>query len=59
MKQKKGTQRYFGMKTHIGTDTQGRVHSIAVTDASVHDFQILEGCLHGEEQAIYANEARK
>ena len=65
MKQtKKGNNWYFGMKAHIGTDTQGRIHSVAVTDASVHDSQIMDDCLHGEEQAIYgdkayANEARK
>jgi len=65
MKQtKKGNNWYFGMKAHIGTDTQGRIHSVAVTDASVHDSQIMDDCLHGEEQAIYgdkayANETRK
>ena len=35
MKQtKKGNQWHFGMKMHVGTDTQGRVHSVVVTDAS-------------------------
>ena len=35
MKQtKKGNAWYFGMKAHIGSDTQGRVHSVAVTDAA-------------------------
>jgi IS5 family transposase len=61
---KKGSVWHFGMKAHIGTDTQGRVHSVTATDASVHDSQIMEDCLHGEEQAIYgdkayANQARK
>ena len=43
MKQtKKGNQWYFGMKAHIGTDTEGRVHSVSVTDASVHDSQGVE-----------------
>ena len=65
MKQtKKVSAWYFGMKTHIGTDTQGRVHSVAVTDAAVHDSVMMPDCLHGEETAIYgdkayANEARR
>lgn len=65
MKQtKKGNTWHFGMQAHIGTYTQGRIHSVAVTDASVHNSQIMDDCLHGEEEAIYgdkayANEARK
>lgn len=43
MKQtKKGNQWYFGMKAHVGTDTQGYVHSVAVTDAAVHDSQMMD-----------------
>jgi IS5 family transposase len=58
MKQtKKGNTWHFGMKTHIGSDTQGRVHSVVVTDASVHDSVVMEDCLHGEEQAIYGDKA--
>lgn len=58
MKQtKKGNQWYFGIKAHIGTDTQGRVHSVVVTDASVHDSQILEDLMHGKEQSIYGDKA--
>ena len=58
MKQtKKGNAWYFGMKTHIGTDTQGRVHSVAVTDAAVHDSVMLPDCLHGEETAVYGDKA--
>jgi len=54
MKQtKKGNQWHFGMKAHIGTDVQGRVHSVGVTDAAVHDSQMLDDLLHGEETAIY------
>jgi len=65
MKQtKKGNAWHFGMKAHIGSDTQGRVHSVVVTDASVHDSVVMDDCLHGEEEAIYgdkayASEARK
>ena len=58
MKQtKKGNQWHFGMKAHVGTDTQGRVHSVVVTDASVHDSQVMDDLLHGEEQAIYGDKA--
>lgn len=58
MKQtKKGNCWHFGMKAHIGSDTRGRVHSVVVTDASVHDSQVMEDCLHGEEQAIYGDKA--
>ena len=58
MKQtKKGNAWYFGMKTHIGSDTQGRVHSVAVTDAAVHDSVVMDECLHGEEAVIYGDKA--
>jgi len=58
MKQtKKGNQWYFGMKTHIGTDTQGRVHSIVVTDASVHDSVVVDDLIHGEETELYGDKA--
>jgi transposase, IS5 family len=59
MKQtKKGNQWYFGMKAHVGTDTgKGLVHSVVVTDASVHDSQVMDGLLHGEEQAVYGDSA--
>ena len=54
---KKGNTWHFGMKAHVGTDTKGRVHSVATTPASVHDSQVMEACLHGEEQAIYGDKA--
>lgn len=58
MKQsKKGNQWYFGMKMHIGSDTQGRVHSVVVTDASVHDSVVTDDLIHGKEQAIYGDKA--
>ena len=59
MKQtKKGNQWYFGMKAHVGTDTRkGLAHSIVVTDASVHDSQVMDELLHGEEQAVYGDRA--
>ena len=55
---RKGNQYYFGMKAHVGTDTgRGLVHSVVVTNASVHDSQVLYKLLHGEEQAIYGDKA--
>lgn len=37
---RKGQQWYFGMKIHIGVDSQsGLVHSAVVTSANVHDKQ--------------------
>lgn len=58
MKQtKKGNMWHFGMKAHIGTDTQGRVHSIVVTDASVHDSSVMDDLLHGKEDVVYGDKA--
>ncbi len=59
MKQtKKGNQWYFGMKAHVGTDTRkGLAHSVVVTDAAVHDSQVMDELLHGEEQAVYGDRA--
>ena len=57
MKQtKKGNQWYIGMKAHVGTDSNsGLAHSIVVTDAGVHDSQVMDELLHGEEQVVYGN----
>jgi IS5 family transposase len=59
MKQtKKGNQWYFGMKAHVGTDTgKGLAHSVVVTDAAVHDSQVMDELMHGEEQAVYGDRA--
>jgi IS5 family transposase len=59
MKQtKKGNQWYFGMKAHVGTDSnKGLAHSIVVTDAGVHDSQVMDELLHGEEGAVYGDKA--
>jgi len=55
---RKGNQYYFGMKAHIGTDTEkGLAHSVVVTDASVHDSQVMDELVHGEEQVIYGDKA--
>jgi len=59
MKQtKKGNQWYFGMKAHVGTDTgRGLAHSVVVTDAAVHDSQVMDELLHGEERGVYGDKA--
>lgn len=55
---KKGNQWYFGMKGHIGVDSQSKViHSAAVTAANVHDSQILPDLLHGEESRVWGDAA--
>ena len=57
MKQtKRGNQWYIGMKAHVGTDSNsGLAHSIVVTDAGVHDSQVMDELLRGEEQVVYGN----
>ena len=55
---RKGKQWYFGMKLHIGVDSQtGLAHSAVVTAANVHDKHPLPDLLHGEEQRVYGDSA--
>ncbi len=55
---KKGNQWYFGMKAHIGVDSGTKlIHSVAVTAANVHDSQVLEDLLHGEETRVWGDSA--
>ena len=54
---KKGNKWYFGMKAHIGTDTHGLVHSVAVTATNAHDATLMDECLHGQEKVIYGDKA--
>lgn len=55
---KKGQQWYFGMKLHIGVDSQsGLAHSAAVTPANVHDKHALPHLLHGREKRVYGDNA--
>ena len=55
---KKGQQWYFGMKLHIGVDSQsGLAHSAVVTAANVHDKHPLPDLLHGQEQRVYGDSA--
>ena len=55
---RKGQQWYFGMKLHIGVDSQsGLAHSAMVTAANVHDKHPLPDLLHGNEQRVYGDSA--
>jgi IS5 family transposase len=55
---RKGKQWYFGMKMHIGVDSQtGLTHSAMVTAANVHDKHPLPDLLHGNEQRVYGDSA--
>lgn len=55
---RKGQQWYFGMKLHIGVDSQsGLTHHAVVTAANVHDKHPLPDLLHGNEQRVYGDSA--
>jgi transposase, IS5 family len=55
---KKGNQWYFGMKAHAGVDADsGLVHTVVCTTASVHDSQVMEDLLHGDEDKLYGDKA--
>jgi len=55
---RKGNQWYFGMKAHIGVDSQTKlIHSVAATPANVHDSQVLGDLLHGEETRVWGDSA--
>ena len=53
---RKGNQWYFGMKMHIGTDDlTGLVHSLETTPANVHDLEVVDKLLHGDEQRVFGD----
>lgn len=55
---RKGQQWHFGMKLHIGVDSQsGLAHSAVVTAANVHDKHPLPELLHGNERRVYGDSA--
>jgi IS5 family transposase len=52
----KGKQWHFGMKVHIGVDSEsGLIHSVETTAAHVHDLTPAAQLLHGEETVVYAD----
>jgi len=58
---RKGNQWYFGMKGHIGVDSQSKlIHSVAATAATaanVHDSRLLGDLLHGAETRVWGDSA--
>jgi IS5 family transposase len=54
---KKGKDWHFGMKAHIGTDPHGIVHSLSTTAANVHDSTQMSKLLHGQERAVFGDQA--
>ncbi len=55
---RKNNQWYFGMKAHVGVDTQhGLVHTVVTSTAKVHDSVKMEELLHGQEQVLYGDKA--
>ncbi len=58
MKQtKKGNQWYFGMKAHVGVDSQTKmIHTAVVTPANVADAKVLPELLHGEETRVWGDQ---
>jgi IS5 family transposase len=55
---KKNDERHYGYKNHVKADAQSKlIESYAVTDASVHDSQMLDPLLDGREGEVYADSA--
>lgn len=55
---RKGNQWYFGMKAHIGVDSQNKlIHSVVATSANVHDSAVIEDLLHGDETRVWGDSA--
>ncbi len=53
---KKGNQWHFGMKAHIGVDSEtGIVHSMSATAANVHDVTETPNLLHGGERVVWGD----
>jgi IS5 family transposase len=56
----KGKQWYFGMKMHVGVDSQNKIiHTVAVTPANTADSKVLGQLLHGRETRVYGDQAYK
>jgi IS5 family transposase len=55
---KKGNEWHFGMKAHIGADTQsGLVHSLHTTPANESDVAHAHELLHGQEAHVHRTRA--
>lgn len=54
----KNGKKYFGYKGHIGVDMESKIiRKRAFTSANVHDSQLLEDCLSGDEEVVLADKA--
>jgi IS5 family transposase len=57
---KKGNEWHFGMKMHVGVDSQSKViHSVVVTPANTADCKVMGQLLHGAEGRVYGDQAYK
>ena len=53
---KRGSQWHFGMKVHIGVDSEtGLVHSMSTTAANVHDVTEAHNLLQGGERVVWCD----
>ena len=53
---KKGNQWHFGMKAHIGVDTDsGLVHTVTATRGNAHDVTEAANLLHGQEHSVHGD----
>ena len=53
---KKGNQWHFGMKAHIGVDSETSiVHCMRTTAANVHDVTEAHNLLHGGERVVWGD----
>ena len=53
---KKGNEWHFGMKLHIGVDSEtGVVHSVSPTSSNVHDVTQTPRLLHGGETQVWGD----
>ena len=54
----KGKQWYFGMKAHVGVDSNTKmIHSVVVTPANTADSTVVDQLLHGNESRVYGDRA--
>ena len=57
---KKGEQWYFGMKMHVGVDSETKIiHTVQVSVANVADKDALPHLLHGRETRVWGDQAYK
>lgn len=57
---KKGDKRYFGYKNHIGIDKDTKIiTNYEVTDASVHDSQVIDKLVDEDTKDVWADSAYK